>query len=343
LFLGTEDGIHTGTLSAPLTRLQQAFGQQQVTKIEDSNSWIVAGTDSAGVWLSENDDQDWKAIGLPSALTWLKAKSDKELYAYVQDIHGNTASNKIVRSLDGGQTWKVIFTGYVSEFGFSKEQLVLQTMNSFYISANAGGTWQSISTNLGNSALYRNDAEGNLYAAFQDKVFKWSSLGLTWQQISTAPESGNINSLQITKTGKIAITSGGRLYTSDNAGIDWKLARESKNFLYLQKSNPSQYLFMSAENEGVYVSADEGKSWKLLLQPGPINLSGVLVDSRNKIWLSGSTESGRKSVLYTSDDGEHLRELTNPFLRNQIFLQPIESLSGKVVVPTQFGGIFIIK
>jgi photosystem II stability/assembly factor-like uncharacterized protein len=283
----------------------------------------------------------------------MKRKSSQELYCYILNQDGYTASNKLVRSLDGGQTWKVIFNSYLTDFGITNELLVLHSDKDLYVSSDKGDSWQKIQNNVDDgirygSFLYTADEAGNLYSAIGDKLYKWSSVNSPWQQVGTAPDNGSIGSIRLTRSGKIVITNGGGVYLSGDGGSSWKLIRRSNSLTFLEHSNTSDYLFVFTENDGLYASADEGKSWNLLFKasqtsPEGFTPAGILVDSRNRIWLSGKTNFGTKSVVYLSENGRSFRQITNPFLNNQTFMQPIEIAPGQIAIPTQSGGIFKIQ
>ncbi len=166
-----------------------------------------------------------------------------------------TVTPVILKSEDGGKSWQ--------EFDR------LDKLKDVTVEAMAYNLQNTKEIYAAGLALYRN----------QESIYKSTDGGKSWQRSATfSPELGTTVAIAVNPVAAeklyIALTSG--IYKSTDRGQSWQLIKSSdrKNYpingFAIDPSNPN-VLYSSEYKKGVYVSADEGKSW-LPMNEGLMNL-----------------------------------------------------------------------
>ncbi|MBE0661642.1 MAG: T9SS type A sorting domain-containing protein [Bacteroidales bacterium] len=106
---------------------------------------------------------------------------------------GFIAGDKILKTIDGGNTWDVVYTGsanYLRIFYQSADDVVIIGEHSLIFSTDAGSSWTERAINNTwpvNDAWMKDD--GTIFIAFGDDISWSNDLGLTW--IASSLENGN--------------------------------------------------------------------------------------------------------------------------------------------------------
>jgi photosystem II stability/assembly factor-like uncharacterized protein len=237
---------------------------------------IFAGTDTTGVYRSDNGGATWVAAsrGLPAGVAIVDLTVD--MVAKRQIVYAAT-SKGVYRTANGGQTWAS--QGPPTDAGTTS--LALDPVMSTTLYASTGG-----------DGIYRSADGGSTWSAIGPRL-------ATVQVVATSPISG---------TTLYAGTDDG-LLISTNAG-SWRrggLGHVNIQALALSASNPAIVYVGTAQ--GVLVSRDGGTSWTRagLFNPA-ISVTTLHVDRANPAIVYAASSDG-DGLWGTSDAGRHWRSL----------------------------------
>ncbi|MCB1120670.1 MAG: hypothetical protein KJT03_03910 [Verrucomicrobiae bacterium] len=218
------------------------FTAMMMTKAQQASS---VPTDS-GVLLRDKSTGEWLRFG-PAIQMISSATADPS----DPDTIFLACGNGIVRSQDGGESWRLV-TGW-------RESDVLQ--------------------------IAVDPEDGNrVYAASAWGVTLSTDGGDTWQASNTGlPEyfSKNI-AIDYRKTSRLLLATGTGLFESRNRGKTWKRITSFPQVagLRLRRSESDPDLWIcGSEGRGVWVSTDDGKTWKATAPAlKEANIYGVAID-----------------------------------------------------------------
>jgi photosystem II stability/assembly factor-like uncharacterized protein len=180
--------------------------------------------------------------------------------------------------------------------------LTLGTHNGLYQSSDGGRSWQS-TTLAGQDAMNLGRAAGDVTWTAGHNVFaKSTDGGVTWQDVS--PEGlphldihGFAVDLRDQRTLWAALAGEG-IYRSKDGGESFELVtREVGAGVMALAVTPDGRILAGDMQQGLFVSADEGKTWKPILQAGLMGLA-VNPTEPERIVATGpgillSTDGGR--------------------------------------------------
>ncbi len=161
----------------------------------------------------------------------------------------------------------------------------------------------------------------------EDKMLSAKYLsGFKWRAIGPAFASGRIADIAIhpehQHTWYVAVGSGG-VWKTTNAGTTWKSIFDGQKSVYstgyitIDPHNPHRIWVGTGENvggrhvaygDGIYLSEDDGKSWKNLGLKETEHISEIIVhpDDPNTVWVAAQGplwKSGGERGLYMTKDG----------------------------------------
>jgi photosystem II stability/assembly factor-like uncharacterized protein len=123
---------------------------------------IWAGTDDGLIWITKDGGKNWKNITPPSVTSWSKVSmleashfDVNTCYAAINKIRLDDNHPHILKTTDGGKTWKEIVTGLpddpINTIREDEEQwglLFAGSERSVYVSFDFGIHWQSLRLNM---------------------------------------------------------------------------------------------------------------------------------------------------------------------------------------------------
>jgi photosystem II stability/assembly factor-like uncharacterized protein len=255
LFLGTHTGGFVSTNNGEQWRTIPVGVSMHILEFLRYGRYLFMAGDSAILYRSSDNGETWKIsnTGIPgNRVIYAMAADEKHIYATI-------AGNGIYRSADSGSTWSAVpnnekFSSATSRVMAAGKGLVIAPASSmhFVASTDNGETWEyfipklpraGMSTIIWSMAIY----EGTLYLGGEERFFRSTDLGKTWDTISagfdpTAPGTIIVTDISITSTQMIlgSITSWvwGRLLSEvlPPAGID---AVASPYAIRLEQSIPN--------------------------------------------------------------------------------------------------------
>ncbi len=265
----------------------------------ETSGYIVGDSNArSGLYMRDVGD-DWTRAGWPNIRAFGLASSPSALYM--------AAGNGVLKSLDNGNSWKVVTDWRTTEV---LDVVISPDNQNMILAASAHGIWRS--SDAGNNWMLCHDVDETRYsqsiafdarngmvafAATENGILRSTDSGLTWDAVSGTTRSAAIRKIvQNTDYPSIwwaATANHGILRSIDN-GERWEQAPGPFNSPLYSVGVMNNIVATTGYHTGPLVSRDEGQNWKSYPFPNPV-LSGhaLLFDSRdsNKL-LVGTTTDG---------------------------------------------------
>jgi photosystem II stability/assembly factor-like uncharacterized protein len=196
---------------------------------------VVAGTD-AGLYSWEAAQQNWKRARTTSGTVEVYPRIN-DLVALPGGTYVAATSQGLMRSLDGGATWKrpvLGLTGQVNVQAVAAAPkqpglVVAATPLGFFRSLDAGERWAQVSSGLGEGEAHRiaflpgNDS--TVFATTSRGLFRSRDGGQTWGRVGGGIPIADITGLAIHPDGRTLYASDfkwGGVFRSTDAGETWQ-------------------------------------------------------------------------------------------------------------------------
>lgn len=276
-----------------------------VNPSDPNQIWV--GAASGGLWKSEDGGSSWSTqtdkLDVMPTLGISDIQFDPNnssiMYIGTGDVEGNTYSVGVLKSTDGGTTWKTTGLSFDKIQGNTVSRILVSKNNSnlmlasgnfgIYRSSDAGVNWTRVFQS-GINDMEFSDMNPDVIVAVSSSVYKSTDAGVTWTKITNGvPTSGmGRTSLAVGKNNNTMyfVASNGSggffgLYKSTNAGDSWT-----------QQSSTPNILNGSTDGSGT-----GGQGWyDICIAVDPNNSNNIFVGGIN-IWKS--TNSGVDWTLKT--------------------------------------------
>ena len=150
----------------------------------------------------------------------------------------------------------------IYSFSVSGTNFFAGTSRGVYVSTNHGMSWSA--AGLGGSIIYSLTVhESNLFAGTSAGAFRSINNGTTWTDITSGLDNKIVDALAASRTCLFAETAGGT-FRSGNNGTTWEPITWG-SFAAIVDTN----LFSESSNGDIYLSTDNGGSWKLVWHAPP--------------------------------------------------------------------------
>lgn len=290
-----------------------------ITMAPSNPNIILVGTYGAGIYLSVDGGTTWAPgnAGLGKGTVGsivVDPENSNNVYAALFDQGG------VYKSTDGGQTWQSANKGLPLDKAWNWTGLVYLdptdsnrlyytgTTDGFYLSTNAGASWQPIGNDCPQVTGLAIDPANNKYlyaAAFQHPnseclagVYESADGGQTWQRLTTAEmvrasdqESGDWWHLATAPLDFKTIYAGGqeRIYKSTDGGQTWTAILE-QGCDWLAAGESAVYCGRAGN---VLISSDGGQSW------GEVNYDPGWGGQERRPW---AIAPGSPQTIYAGSD-----------------------------------------
>ncbi|MBM2814374.1 MAG: hypothetical protein HW421_1136 [Ignavibacteria bacterium] len=222
-------------------------------------------------------------------------------------LYSITYSYTLYRSKDNGENWEKILTN-VSAIAFDKDNnCYIGTGNGEILLYDKNIKFVKVLRNSGyGDGHVKNiyiDAKSNIYASiFWGILCVSTDKGKTWEYI---PYIEGFDQISLDSNNVIIMTfDSGIILRSTNFGKNWSYIKINdagfKNgFFYSAYNKKFDYFIAVGMGNVVYISSDEGLSWKPGRDSIPINyVEALFVDEKGTIYISGDS-----TVCYSTDGG----------------------------------------
>ena len=235
---------------------------------------LYLGTSGQGLFASGDGGRTWTAAypGEYGANIALKPGHPAVAVAALRD--------RVVRTLDGGQSWQTLVVPWDTEWTVSLLWLADGTLNAgtargrFYRSQDDGASWVGGVTelpphgvlDLAVTAAQEPEDAPRLLAGSWVGLYDSHDGGRSWQALAPAAGSPNVETL-LAVEGELFLGARTGLYRWTAAGQEWALLpdRPPGGIVSLAADpHDPQRLYAGLVGEGVYRSQDGGQSWQSL-------------------------------------------------------------------------------
>jgi len=261
--------VSNEVVSAQTETLYMSVRSSRQTRLNASDNPTI------GLFLSRDGGATWEHKGWRDQIKvfYTEAGRDGTLWA--------ACGNGVLRSIDGGATWKITTGWEVTE--------VLR--------------------------VKIDPRDPNVvYAASAYGIFKTSDNGKSWQEKNRGLDNTFVSDLVIDRTNSarlIAATEGG-IYVSTHQGESWSLAALRGKGVRMVVQDPlhAKRFWAGTEDEGVFLSTKKGERW----QPANRNANlttvyAVAIDPKNSNTVYLGTHEG--GVYRSTDGGESWQPCNN--------------------------------
>ena len=260
--------------------VQMNIPTQEVISLLSWKDYIFVGSGSS-TYRSSNHGESWENIVVGDSAYYLS-------HNYVVDLL-NTPGENLFAALIGAGIWK---------------------------SSDLGNNWQrafEINMYQADGFSLTVDKDNNIYAGIGDNYFnnsggtikKSTDNGKSWQEIDNNLPAGSPDKLFTTSNNTVlaSVTYYG-IYRTENQGNGWEISSEGlpmENFLAESfAENQKGEIFCGTGNNGVFISSDDGKSWK----PSNVGISlervmDIVMDNTDNIYISTLT-----GIYFSEDNGK---------------------------------------
>ena len=286
LFLCTKIGLFKSTDFGNNWDANPRFRDTNTIDLKDFNGRLYAGT-SKGLFVSDDSGKNWTEL-MTFGEVYNVFEMNKRIYACVYDSTGKGGFvYNIFESSDDGGNWKAY---EVNTFKNARilEQYELNTIASIslekaidsnlvsqvYISSNNGRNWNIV---YENPTVYSYDLQSGLclsnnyvfIAKRYNGIMRYNIDGTNRKDANNGIFNIQVTSLAFKDNIILAGTTENGIYFSDDYGTTWTSIATSPKankevFWYIRKIVVDASNIIAATSGGIFISQDDGLSWKEL-------------------------------------------------------------------------------
>ena len=319
----SEDGGETWTVIGMQSELNQSL---LITKIliDPTNSDVVLISTSKGVYKSTDGGITWvnKQAGLFREMEY-KPQNFNIVYATTSGFYSYNGDASFYKSTDAGETWKKI----IQNSNVNRFEIAVSPANPSYVyiigalrnNGSYAGVWRS--QNSGDNFEVMSTTPNVLSISVNGN----DTYGQGFYDLAIAVNPVNIDELYI---------GGIHIWKSSNGGRAWSLISHwtgaySKPYVHADQHyltyNPNNLDLYSANDGGLYVSTDNGISWKDLSSGlGIAQFYRISVANTPEEMITGGTQDNGTHLFsegewYNVNGGDGMETHINPLNSKIVF------------------------
>lgn len=274
VWAATPAGLFRGA-ATDWTPVAGNFPFTQVSAVLSLGKIVLAAGISGGLVYSLHEGKTWQGCSLEQTTQPVICLAASPNYFSDQVLLAGTAGDGILRSVNGGQSWQLVNFG-LRDFSIyclcpsnkweRKEIVFAGTANGVYYSPNGGRAWRFAGLDgitVLCLALHPDFSHVPAILAGTEDQGAWRSVdgGENWAQIELqSSESLTINALLASQDVWLLAASETGIFLSYDEGLSWKPA-ETQLPGVLSFSEHAGILYAATYQDGIYFSQDRGVSW----------------------------------------------------------------------------------
>jgi photosystem II stability/assembly factor-like uncharacterized protein len=272
-----------------------------------------AGTFFHGVYKTTDPARHWVPCN-----TGIPENSVSTLCASGSILYAGTYSGNVYESVDSGLIWAPMNTGVsgyvittISSLGGSV--FVCNSHGDIARTADEGKTWAKANPAPYQLPIYSFAVSGNSVVAASDSgIFVSADSGMSWTARSLDLTDKHVRALYSPGDGLYAGTPTG-LFRSSNQGVNWAKVLDSVYVMSIVRNDT--VLFVGTWYNGVFRSADSGRSWKNISVglPDDIYLKGSLAVVGTAVMVGDN-----QGIAVTDDQGDRWVQINQGFVHSQV-------------------------
>lgn len=266
----------------PMPATEVAIGNALLLDAQRAGKRLVSVGERGYIFVSDDQGSHWRRVpsGTEATLTALAFADDRVGLAVGHDA-------LILRTEDGGLTWKKVFSAQEQMRPLLKVAFVgpgkafaLGAYGAFLESSDGGLNWTERQVMEGDrhlNAVARLDDGTLLMAGEAGTLLRSSDGGMAWQKIASPYAGSYFGLLPVAKGGALAFGMRGKIFRSDDAGISWQeVNTDNEASLFGGWVMDDQSLLLVGQNGTALLSRDHGRSFVRVPAKGNRLLSAVL-------------------------------------------------------------------
>ncbi|MGM0497113.1 MAG: VPS10 domain-containing protein [Bacteroidota bacterium] len=330
---------------------------------EDENTYWV-GAPSGGLWETTNDGASWKTltdtntvIGVSDIAIPSDYETSETIYIATGDRDaGDNYSTGVLKSTDGGVTWKESLSFDVANTELVNHLLIdpnddniltAATTKGIMKTTDAGESWNKIANVTLKDIEFKPGNAGVIYGSTSSdptKIYRSVDSGKTWTE--SLSKEGNRTELTVSADDPevvyavVANTDNGldSIYKSTNSGVDFSAVYGDKNLLgwesdgrdeggqgwydltIIADPNHADTVFVGGIN--TWRSVDGGNNWEIVNHWWGDGVPAAHADKHAMEYQNGTSvlfEGNDGGIYRTTDSGESWEDLTNGMVISQIY------------------------
>ena len=314
-------GIYTsqaaGELFKKVPGIPFSSRRTRVLKQDSRNENVVYAGTTEGLWRTEDAGKTWKRISSANVIVndVLIHPTDPNLILLATDRIGVLKSTNAARAFvasNNGFTHRQVASIAVDEN--NPNRVYAGTINDrefggVFVSDDGGSKWEQMSQGLGGHDVFkvRQDEKGNLFAATNGGLFRYSPKSHLWMKVLPARMDSHLNVYDLDITGAVwFLATADGVYQSQNSGTSWTpvAALGKQPFISVHSTGKT---VAAAAYAKVYESSNDGKTWDQVHIPLVSYISSMTLDGNGYVWLNSPQGVFRQM----SDGWEKARGLPN--------------------------------
>ncbi len=244
---------------------------------------IYAATSTNGVFLSTDNGTRW--ISANRGLT------DQSIYAFVKSGKNLLlGTNKgVFLSKNNGSNWLLSNKGLppyttVTSFNVTGTMVYAGTAgDGFFLSTDNGNSWNALNSSLNKLYAWSLAVNSNIFFAGTHGygIFRSTNNGVRWITVNYGLSNMIVNALVVNGTNLFAGTSGDGVFRSIDNASSWVAANSSLADLHVFTLAVSGKNLFAGTANGVFVSSNNGSSWREFKNNSPTQVRTLATSSTN--------------------------------------------------------------
>jgi photosystem II stability/assembly factor-like uncharacterized protein len=230
------------------------------------------------------------------------ASSETEV---VESAKNAEATNIILQSKDGGQTWEDISRGLPEReqrvgFYAGASEIYLSTNGLIYSSKNNLKTpaWEK-ENGLDPLSSITFTRSGVRAITYDGKIYQKKSSSETWLPIYTNFKSQSVASFFEASDGAVFFSTGKNFFKSTGKALTWKLVHKG----HVGEILESEGVLLATGQQGILRSTDNGEQWELVISEGGVGIALERIDGGFAAIVYNTTTKSRR-IHISLDGGE---------------------------------------